>query len=132
MARQDLREVIGRQILSGHLVEVSQPVHLVHELASVAHAAEERLGVGTLFRNLSGYPDVSVLSGMFVTYAAVSDALEVELSHLTTGTTLSTETSLLDRMWISTRCPSPPTPQETQARTSQQASSPLAIRRPVA
>jgi len=82
MATQDLREVISRQIQSGHLVEVSQPVHVVHELASVAHAIEERLGVGTLFRNLSGYSDASVLSGMFVTYEAVADALEVELSHL--------------------------------------------------
>jgi len=82
MATQDLREIIDRQILSGHLVEVSQPVDVVHELASVAHAAEERLGVGTLFRNLSGYPDVSVLSGMFVTYRAVADALEIEPSRL--------------------------------------------------
>jgi 2,5-furandicarboxylate decarboxylase 1 len=82
MAKQDLREVISRQVLSGHLVEVSEPVDVVHELASVAHAAEERMGVGTVFRNLGGYPDGSVLSGMFVTYQAVADALEVELSQL--------------------------------------------------
>jgi len=82
MATQDLREAIDRQILGGHLVEVSQPVDVAYELASVAHAAEERLRVGTLFRNLKGYADVSVLSGMFVTYEAVAHALEVELSHL--------------------------------------------------
>jgi 2,5-furandicarboxylate decarboxylase 1 len=82
MARQDLREVIARQIRSGHLVEVSEPVHVVYELASVAHAIEERFGAGTLFRNLDDYPGVSVLSGVFVTYAAVADALEVELPHL--------------------------------------------------
>jgi len=82
MSRQDLREVIDRQILRRHLVEVSQPVDVMHELASVAHAAEERLGVGTVFRNLSGYPDVSVLSGIFVTYETVADALGIKLFHL--------------------------------------------------
>jgi 2,5-furandicarboxylate decarboxylase 1 len=82
MSKQDLREVVNRQIQSGHLVEVSAPVDVVHELASVAHAAEERLRVGTLFRNLEGYSDLSVLSGTLVTYQAVADGLEVELSHL--------------------------------------------------
>jgi len=82
VTKQDLREVISRQIRNGHLVEISQPVDVVHELASVAHAAEDQLGMGTVFRNLSGYPDLSVLSGMFVTYQGIADALEVELSHL--------------------------------------------------
>jgi 2,5-furandicarboxylate decarboxylase 1 len=82
MESQDLREVIERQINSGYLVEVSQPVDVVHELASVAHAAEERLRVGTLFRNLKGYADASVLSGMFVSYEAVAHALQIELAHL--------------------------------------------------
>jgi 2,5-furandicarboxylate decarboxylase 1 len=82
MAKQDLREVISRQILNGHLAEVSQSVDLVHELASVAHAAEEQLGVGTVFRNVSGHPGLSVLSGMFVTYQGIADALEIELSRL--------------------------------------------------
>jgi 2,5-furandicarboxylate decarboxylase 1 len=82
MSKQDLREVIKRLVLKGHLVEVSQPVDVVHELASVAHAAEERLRVGTLFRNLEGYPHLSVLSGTLVTYQAVADGLEIELQLL--------------------------------------------------
>jgi 2,5-furandicarboxylate decarboxylase 1 len=82
MSRQDLQEVINRQIAGGHLVEVSRPVDVVHELASVAHAAEERLRVGTLFRNLEGYPELSVLSGTLVTYQAVADGLGIELPHL--------------------------------------------------
>jgi 2,5-furandicarboxylate decarboxylase 1 len=82
MATQDLRQLISRHIYSGHLVEVSRAVDVVHELASVAYAVEERLGAGTLFRKLNGYPGLSVLNGMFVTYGAVSDALGVELSQL--------------------------------------------------
>lgn len=82
MATQDLREVIERQINSGYLREVSQPVDPVHELASVAHAVEERLHAGALFRQVKGYPNVSVLSGMFVTYEAVANSLGVELSQL--------------------------------------------------
>jgi 2,5-furandicarboxylate decarboxylase 1 len=82
MVKQDLRELVGRQIDSGYLVEISEPVDVDHELASVAHAAEERLGLATLFRNLPGYPDASVLSGIALTYERVADALEVELPHL--------------------------------------------------
>jgi 2,5-furandicarboxylate decarboxylase 1 len=82
MVRQDLRELIARQIDSGYLVEVSREVDVVHELASVAHAAEERLGVGTVFRSLRGYPEASVLSGIACTYDRVADALGVELPDL--------------------------------------------------
>jgi 2,5-furandicarboxylate decarboxylase 1 len=82
MVKQDLRELMRRQLERGYLVEVSQPVDVDHELASVAHAAEEDLNLATLFRNLPGYPETSVLSGIASTYERVADALEVELPHL--------------------------------------------------
>jgi 2,5-furandicarboxylate decarboxylase 1 len=82
MVTQDLRELVQRHIDRGYLVEISEPVDVDHELASVAHAIEERLGLATLFRNLTGYPDASVLSGIASTYDRVADALGVELPHL--------------------------------------------------
>jgi 2,5-furandicarboxylate decarboxylase 1 len=82
MERQDLRELVRRHLDRGYLVEVSQPVDVEHELASVAHAAEEHLDLATLFRNLPEYPEASVLSGIASTYERVADALEAELPHL--------------------------------------------------
>lgn len=82
MSKQDLRELVRGLIESGQLVEVWQPVNLTHELANVAWAAEEELGVATLFRNLPDYPEVSVLSGIASTHELVASSLEVELPEL--------------------------------------------------
>jgi 2,5-furandicarboxylate decarboxylase 1 len=82
VAKQDLRELIKRLTQSGDLVEVSQPVDVVHELAAVAHAAEEERGVATLFRNLPHHPGVSVLSGIASTYELIANSLETDLASL--------------------------------------------------
>jgi 2,5-furandicarboxylate decarboxylase 1 len=82
VAKQDLRELLQRLTQSGDLVEVTQAVDVVHELAAVAHAAEEERGVATLFRNLPPYPGVSVLSGITSTYGLVAKSLETELPSL--------------------------------------------------
>lgn len=82
MSKQDLRELVGRLIETGHLVEVWQPVKLTHELANVAWAAEEELGLATLFRNLPDLPQVSVLSGLASSYELVANALGVAVPDL--------------------------------------------------
>ena len=82
MKKQDLRQLIPRLIGSGHLVEVARAVDVVHELAGVAHAAEKKLGVATLFRTLPDYPGVSVLSGIASTYDLVATSVGVELPGL--------------------------------------------------
>ena len=82
MPRQDLRDLVAELIQRGDLIEISQPVSVAHELANVAHAMEEERGAATLFRNLDGYPGVSVLSGVASTYERVAFALGVDLSRL--------------------------------------------------
>jgi 2,5-furandicarboxylate decarboxylase 1 len=82
MPRQDLRDLVVELIQRGDLIEISQPVSVTHELASVAYAVEEQKGAATFFRKLDGYPGVSVLSGVASTYERVAFALGVDLSRL--------------------------------------------------
>jgi 2,5-furandicarboxylate decarboxylase 1 len=82
VVKQDLRELLQRLTQSGDVVEVVQPVDLVHELAAVAHAVEEERGAAALFRNVPGHPGVSVLSGIASTYGLIATSLETDLPGL--------------------------------------------------
>jgi 2,5-furandicarboxylate decarboxylase 1 len=84
VVKQDLRDIVQRLTHSGDLVEVSQPVDVSYELARVAFAAEQEMGLATLFRNLPDYPGVSVLSGIASTYDLVATSLEIDLPALKT------------------------------------------------
>jgi 2,5-furandicarboxylate decarboxylase 1 len=84
VARQDLRELVERLLEKDQLAEIWQPVDLKHQLANVARALEEKLRVASLFRNLSGYRGVSVLSGVASTYELVASSLDIPLTKLKT------------------------------------------------
>ena len=82
MSQQDLKGLVEKLAQHGDLVEISQPVNLSHGLANVAHAIEERYGVATLFHNLEGHQDASVLSGLASTYGRVAFSLGIDLPVL--------------------------------------------------